>query len=456
VRIMRIPVLMQTGIRAAVAFAVFAVLSLGAMTAQATDIQRVVSPGGIEAWLVHETSVPVIAIDFAFRGGSNQDPTVKPGVAYQVAALLDEGAGELDGNQFHAMLQDQAIELSFRTQRDYFHGSLRVLGDRRDQGFEMLRLSLNEPRFEASAIERIRAQVLTLLRRETTSPNDIATRLWWRTAFPSHPYGLPTNGTLESAALISAEDLRDYKRRVLARDNLKVAVVGDIDPVSLGLALDRIFGALPAKAELTPIEQVSLQGLGEHVAVEIDVPQTVLLFGGRGVPRKDPDYIPAFIANHVLGGGSFSSRLYKEVRDKRGLAYTVYSSINTLDHTALATVATATRADRAAESVAVIEAEIRQLAEHGITQEELDKTKSFLKGSYALRFDTSAKLAGQLLAIQLEDLGIDYITRRNGLIDAVTLEDTQRAAKRLFEGGVLVTIVGKSQAAAPAPANQGG
>jgi zinc protease len=170
--------------------------------------------------------------------------------------------------------------------------------------------------------------------------------------------------------------------------------------------------------------------------------------------RKDPDYVAAFVVNHILGGGSFSSRLYKEVRDKRGLAYTVSSSINTLDHTALAIVATATRADRAAESISVIEDEIRKLAEHGITQQELDKTKSFLKGSYPLRFDTSTKLAGQLLAIQLEDLGIDYISRRNSLIDAVTLEDAQRVAKRLFEGGLLVTVVGKSQGVAKS--NQGG
>jgi zinc protease len=295
---------------------------------------------------------------------------------------------------------------------------------------------------------------MSLLRRETTSPNDIATRLWWRTAFPNHPYGRPLNGTLESTPLISADDLREYKRRAMARDNLKVAVVGDIDATSLGLVLDRIFGALPAKAELTPVESVSLQGIGQRVAVELDVPQTVLYFGGRGIARNDPDYIPAFVVNHILGGGSFSSRLYNEVRDKRGLAYSVSSSINTLDHTALAVVSTATRADRAAESIAVIEAEIRKLAEHGITQEELDKTKSFLKGSYPLRFDTSTKLAGQLLAIQLENLGIDYITRRNSLIDAVTLEDAQRAAKRLFEGGLLVTVVGKSQGVATP--NQGG
>jgi zinc protease len=454
VNIVKLLFRLHAGLCAAIALAVFALLSLGAITAQATPIQRVVSPGGIEAWLVHETSVPVIALDFAFRGGSSQDPAVKPGVAYQIAALLDEGAGELDGNQFHQMLQQQAIELSFRAQRDYLYGSLRMLGDRREQGIEMLRLALNEPRFETSAIERIRAQIMSLLRRETTSPNDIATRLWWRTAFPNHPYGRPMNGTLESTPLISADDLREYKRRAMARDNLKVAVVGDIDAATLGLVLDRIFGALPEKSELIPVETVSLQGLGQRVAVELDVPQTVLYFGGRGIARKDPDYIPAFLVNHILGGGSFSSRLYNEVRDKRGLAYSVSSSINTLDHTALATVATATRADRAAESIAVIEEEIRKLSEHGITQEELDKTKSFLKGSYALRFDTSTKLAGQLLAIQLEDLGIDYISRRNSLIDAVTLEDAQRVAKRLFEGGLLITVVGKSQGVATP--NQGG
>ena len=423
--------------------AAFAAVIMSHASARATTIERVVSPGGIEAWLVQEPSVPLIAVDFAFKGGAGQDPATKPGVGYMTSALLDDGAGELDARAFHQLLEEQAVELRFSTGRSHVLGSVRMLKERQEQGFDLLRLALTAPRFDADAIERARAQIISGLRRETTSPNDIANRLWWKTAFPDHPYGRPTNGTLESVPMISADDLKTYARRVLARDTLKVAVVGDIDAATLGKTLDRVFGALPAKAQLNPVSVVTMQAIGRRIVVELDVPQAVLTFGGVGLARKDPDFITAFVVNHILGGGSSSSRLYDEVREKRGLAYGVYSYLLPLDHAALVMAGTATRADRAGETLNIIEAEIRRLANEGPSAAELAKAKAFLKGSYALRFDTSTKIAGQLLQIQLDDLGIDYINKRNALIDAVTLTDARRVAKRLFNGDFLVTVVGR-------------
>ncbi len=411
--------------------------------AQATTIERVVSPGGIEAWLVREPAVPVIAMDFSFRGGSNQDPVTKSGLAYMVSSMLDEGAGDLDANAFNRLMQENALELRFNASRDHFSGSVRVLRDRQAQSFDLVRLALTAPRLEAEALERVRAQVLSSLRRETTSPGDIATRLWWKTAFPNHPYGRPNNGSLESVPLLTPDDLRSYVKRVFARDNLKVAVVGDIDAATLGPLLDRVFGALPAKSNLSPVPQAPPQAAGRRIVVDLDVPQAVLSLGGTGISRKDPDFIPAFIVNHILGGGSFSSRLYNEVREKRGLAYGVYSYLLPLDHSALFMSSTQTRADRAGEALDLIEAEIRRMAAEGPTEDELAKAKAYLKGSYALAFDTSTKIAGALLAIQTAELGIDYIDKRNGLIDAVTIADTKRVAKRLAAGGLLVTVVGR-------------
>ena len=176
--------------------AAIAALLVLAPAAQAATIERIVSPGGIEAWLVREKSVPLLAMQFAFRGGANQDPAIKPGVANMVAALLDEGAGELDAKGYQQRMADNAIEIGFHAQRDQFQGSMRVLRERLDEGIDLMRLALTAPRFDEEPIERTRAQVLSGLRRETTSPNEIANRLWWRTAFPSHPYGRPVNGTL--------------------------------------------------------------------------------------------------------------------------------------------------------------------------------------------------------------------------------------------------------------------
>jgi zinc protease len=376
-----------------------AALSLAAApAADATTIERVVSPGGIEAWLVRETAVPLIALDFAFVGGSEQDPADKPGVANMAASLWDEGAGDLDAQAYHARLDDKAIQLSFGAGRDRVRGS--------------------------------------------TTPNDIASRTFWHAAFPDHPYGQPVSGTPASIAAISIDDLRSYTARVLARSQLKIAIVGDIDAATAGPLLDRTFGALPATPTLNAVADVTMQGLGRRIVVPLDVPQAVVTFGTTGIARNDPDFMAAYIVNYILGGGSFSSRLYREVREKRGLAYGVSDNLTWLDHTAMLVGGTATRSAVTGEALGIIEAETRRLAQDGPTAQELADAKSYLDGSYALALDTSAKIAGQLVQLQIDNLGIDYIDRRSELIGAVTLDDTKRVAKRLLDAGFLETIVG--------------
>jgi zinc protease len=425
------------------AMAVFVVLAVSAVPALATTIERVVSAGGIEAWLVHEPAVPLIAIDFAFAGGAAQDPVGKAGTANLVASMLDEGAGDLDSKTFHARLERKAIELAFQAQRDTFRGTLRTLTENRDEAFEYLRLSLTAPRFDPTDVEIIRGQIVSTVRRATTSPSDIANQRWWETAFPHHPYGRAVDGTLESVPAITIADLKDYSRRVLARSNLKIAIVGDIDAETVKVMLDRVFGGLPAQPVLALVADVSPQGLGRRVVASLDVPQTVVVFGGPGIARKDPDFMAAYIVNQILGGGAFSSRLFQEVREKRGLAYSVSESLLWLNHTALFLGGTATRADRAAETVDLIEKEIHRLAENGPTADELAKAKAYLNGSFALNLDTSSKIASLLVQLQLDDIGIDYFTRRPQLIGAVTLDDARRVAKRLLDSGLLVTVVGR-------------
>jgi zinc protease len=430
-------------LRATIMLLAAVALSFAVAPAQAMKIERVISPGGIEVWLVRDSGVPLVAVDFAFLGGSAQDPQDKAGVANLMASLLDEGAGPLDSKAFHELLERKAIELGIRAGRDYIRGTMRTLKQNRDEAFDSLRLALNEPRFDTEAIERIRAQTLARLRRETTAPNDIASRNWWGTAFPGHPYGRQVHGTLDAVPSITADDLKSYARRVLARDTLKIAIVGDIDAETVGRLVDRTFGGLPAKAELKPVADAVPQGLGRRIVVELDVPQAVVTFGGPGVARNDPDFMAAYVVNHILGGGSFSSRLYREVREKRGLAYGISTSLVWLSHAAVLLGATATQADATGETIKVIEAEYRRLAEEGPTEEEFLKTKTYLKGAFALGLDTSSKIAAQLVQMQVDDLGIDYVERRGALIDAVTLADAKRVAKRLLDPGILVTVVGR-------------
>jgi zinc protease len=440
---MMAPALPRSIVRRAVV--AFLALPLLAAPALATTIERVVSPGGIEAWLVHEPAVPMIAIDFAFVGGAAQDAAGKGGTASLVASLLDEGAGDLDAKTFHARLERKAIELGFQAERDTLRGTLRTLTENKDEAFDYLRLAVTQPRFDQSDVEVIRAQILSMLRRATTSPTDIANLRWWQVAFADHPYGRPVNGTLESVPTVTIADLEDYTHRVLARGNLKVAVVGDIDAEAVKVMLDRVFGGLPAQPDLKPVPNVSPQGLGRRIVVKVDVPQAVVAFGGPGIARKDPDFMAAYIVNHILGGGAFSSRLYQEVREKRGLAYSVYDSLVWLNHSALFLGGTATRADRAGETLEVIDKEIHRLAEEGPTADELAKAKAYLNGSFVLNLDTSSKIAALLVQLQLDGLGIDYFVRRPEMINAVTLEDARRVAKRMLDTGMLVTVAGRPE-----------
>jgi zinc protease len=430
---------------AAATFATALVVAIAGTLAPAAamTIERVVSPGGIEAWLVRDSTLPLIALELAVRGGADQDTADKPGVANLAVSLLDEGAGPFDAKAFQQRLEGKAIELSFRAGRDYMRGSLRTLKENGQEAFDYLRLALTEPRFDTEALERSRAQILSRLRRETMSPNDLASRNWWATAFPGHPYGVPVSGTLESVARLGVDELRDYVRRVLARDNIKIAIVGDIDAESAARMLDRTFGGLPPKAQLRSVAAIAPQGLGRRIVVPLDVPQAVVNFGSAGIRREDPDFMAAYIVNHILGGGSFTSRLYREVREKRGLAYGVSGSLVWLNHAAVLIGSTATRADATGETIDIIEREIRRLAAEGPTQEELDKAKAYLKGSFALGLDTSNRIASQLLQMQIDKLGMDYIERRPALIDAVTLADAKRVAKRLLDAGLLVTVVGR-------------
>ncbi|MGB7176917.1 MAG: pitrilysin family protein [Xanthobacteraceae bacterium] len=431
-----------TALIAPLAFAAFAV------PAGATTIERVVSPGGIVAWLVHEPAVPMIAVDFAFAGGAAQDPLGKGGTANFVASLLDEGAGDLDSKAFSDRLERKAIEMSFSAERDSVRGGLRTLTENRDEAFDLLRLALTAPRFDASDVDLNRAQLLSILRRQTTSPGDIASQRWWQTAFEGHPYGRPVNGTQESLQGITVDDLKTYARKVLARQNLKVAVVGDIDAETLKPILDRVFGALPEKPDLVAIENVTPQGLGRRIDINLDVPQTVVDFGGPGIARKDPDFMAAYLINHILGGGSSDSRLYQEVREKRGLVYSIADSLIWLDHSAILIGGTATRADRANETVDLVQKEIHRFAEDGPTAAELTEAKNNLNSSFALNLDTSSKIASLLVQLQLDGLNTDYFTKRPDMINAVTLDDARRVAKRLLNSGLLVTVVGKSQAVA--------
>ena len=409
----------------------------------ATRVETVTSPGGIAAWLVRQTQLPILAIDFAFRGGATQDDPARAGTAAMAAAMLDEGAGPLDMAAFANALDDRAIEMSFSAGRETFSGSLRCLTEHQDEAARLLALALTAPRFDRTPMERIRQSLLSGARQATTNPNSIASETFWATAFPGHPYGRRPAGTEQTVAAIAREDLQRFHGAVLARDTLKVAVVGNITADALGPLLDRVFGALPARSSAVPVPPATMQGLGTRRVMPLDVPQTAISFGLPGLKRDDPDFITAFVLLQILGGGS-SSRLFQEVREKRGLAYSVSASLSPFDVMGLVSGGTSTRNDRAAESLAVIAAELARMGANGPDETERRAAQRFLVGSWALRFDTSNAIAGNLLRLQQDGFAPDYLDRRNSLIEAVTLDDLARVARRLFaDPRPLVVAVGQ-------------
>jgi len=443
---LRVPPLL---LRHGAGLAVAALIVSAAQAEVATmKIERVTSPGGIEAWLVESHDNPLIAMRFAFRGGAAQDPQDKEGLAYFISAMMDEGAGELDAVAFQERAQALAMRMDFDASRDVMLGNVQTLSANKDEVFDLVRLALSKPRFDEDAVERVRAQILAGLKFDENDPETVASLAWDRLAFQNHPYGRPIKGTRATSAAISRDDLKGYADRVFARDKLVISVVGDIDAETLGKTLDHVFGDLPLHSVLSPVADANPPLGPTREIIEMDVPQSVAQFGHRGIARKDDDFIAAYVLNYIIGGGGFSSRLMEEVREKRGLAYSVHSNIFPYQHGAVFVGNVATKNEAVGQSLEVIESELRRLAEQGPTADELDSAKSYLTGAYALRFESSSSIANQLLWIQIEDLGIDYVNRRNELVEAVTLDDIRRVAKRLIEADRLITtIVGKPVAA---------
>ena len=426
--------------------AIVVAIGASATTAYAVEIERVVSEGGIEAWLVEDHSVPIIAVSVAFDGGAALDPAGKEGLAEMVSSLLDEGAGEIESQSFQQRLADLSISLRFDGNKDHFQGRLRTLSRNRDEAFDLLRLALNEPRFDDEPVERIRSQILSIIARRANDPDRIAGRVFWSTVLADHAYGRPNRGDADTVQAITIEDLRGFVDRRLARDNLTIGVVGDITPAILSALLDSTFGALPADSSPVAVPEVMAQAGGEVILVERDVPQSTVILGQQGLKRDDPDFYAAYIMNHILGGGSFTSRLHDEVREKRGLAYSVYSYLNIWDHAGLVVAGLGTANKNVRESIDVVRAEWARMRDGDVSEKDLDTAKRSLTGSYALRFETTRSIARTLVGIQLAELGIDYIDRRNGLIDAVTLADIRRVAARLLDpDNLTIVIVGQPE-----------
>jgi zinc protease len=424
--------------------------------AAAMTIDRVVSPGGITVWLVQDHTIPAVDVEFTFRGGgAAPEAKGKEGSANLLSDMLLEGAGDLDSPQFQGRLEDLSIELGFNAGFDSFEGSLKTLTENLDTAVGLLHDALTQPRFDAPDLARVKTRVQTALRRSREEPRTIAGEAWMASAFPDQPYGRPLRGSVESVEALTADDLRAFLRAHIGRDNLVVGAAGDITPEAVGKLVDRIFEGLPAQSAPLALADTTPRNLGQTIVIRRAVPQSIVTFGEAGIKRNDPDFYAATLVNYILGGGGFNSRLTNEVREKRGLAYSVYTYLAPYDHFGLVMGGTATENARVAQSISVLRDVWKKMHDEGPTERELANAKTYLTGSFPLQFDSTTQIARLLVSLQYDNLGIDYIDRRKVLINGVTLADAKRVAQRLLDPArLLMVVVGEPAGMAATPSDK--
>jgi zinc protease len=409
------------------------------------DIAPVTTPSGLEAWLVEERSIPFIAVDLIFEGGATLDPENALGATALMAALLNEGAGEMDAQSFAIATEELAARISFDAGRDTVSVSAQFLTETAPEAIALLNTALTQPRFDEDALERVRAQMVASLRRDALDPNTIASRAFAEAAFPGHPYARPSEGTPESVAALTRDDLIAAHQGAIARDRVHIGVAGDIDAATLAPLLDALFEGVPEAG-------ASIPGRAEFAAepgitrVPFEGPQSVVAFGHRGIPRDDPDFTTAFVVNEIVGGGRFGTRLMFELREQRGLTYGVgaFLASGFLGESYQGRLS-ASNAD-VGQVVDLIRAEWEKLVAEGVTEGELDRIKTYLTGAYPLRFDGNGAIAGIMASMQFQGFDIDYVNIRNDLINAVTLEEANAVAQRLYRPDELrFVIVGQPE-----------
>jgi zinc protease len=422
-----------------------AVILLAAAPASAATIQNIDLGKKAEVWFTEDHTVPIVAFSIALPAGSAYDPAGQAGLAAFTGAMIDEGAGGLDSKAFHEALANRAINFSARAERDYLTISISTLKENVPEALHLLQLALTRPRFENEALQRVRAQIIQSLQQDQVEPQRLAARGFAREFFGGHAYAHPVTGEINSISSITAADLRNFSRAYWTKSGLKVAVAGDITAPVLAKLLGETF--LPVSgATPPPLPNVGRLGSpGVHV-VPLPVPQPTAVFGLPGIMRADPDFIPGYVANYIVGGGGFSSRLTDEVRVKRGLTYGISTSLTAYNKASILQGSVATRADAIRQTVQVVKDTLAEFAANGPTQQELDDAKTYLTGSFPLAFASNSGTAVQLGTFQRQNLDIGYVARRNSLIQAVTLADVKRVSKHLFDPARLTVVIGGSPA----------
>lgn len=407
------------------------------------QIRRVITKSGIEAWLIEEKSAPSIAMSVVFKGGRASDPKRLTGISSLATDLMTEGAGRLKSEQFQEILAEKAIGISFGASTDTLSAGLETLRSNKEEAFELFHLALTQPRFDRKDIRRLKDRMYTSIQARKGNPNALAGERWAKLVYKNHPYAelLPTEKTVRA---ITRSNLRSFVKNRFARDNMVIGVAGNISAEELEPLLEKTFADLPAKAKYREIPPYTPELSARVDVLTMDIPQSAVLFGHQGFARNDPDFYAAMLVNYSFGGGSFASRLFTEVREKNGLAYSVGTGLSPSQASPMFIGSVGSDNAKLAGAIDIIRREWQKMAENGPTEEELKDAKTYLTGSFPLSFTSSGGLASFLASMQYNELGIDYLKNRNDILNAVTPQQAKDAAARLLQpDSLFFVVVGK-------------
>lgn len=414
---------------------------LAAPASAEIKVQDLTTPDGINLWLVEDHTIPFVALEMRFRGGASLDLPEKRGATNLMTGLLEEGASDMDSREFARQVEALAAGFSYNVSDDRLSVSARFLTENRDSAVALLRESLVNPVFNQKSIDRVRGQVNSIIESDLKDPRAIVARTFDAQTFGDHPYATSKNGTLDSVAGLTRDDIVAAHRAALVRDRLYVAAVGDITAEELTALVAQLTDGLPASSdvELPGVADTHLPG--GITVVDYATPQSVVTFAQPGIDRDHPDFFAAYLLDQILGGGGFESRLMQEVREKRGLTYGVYSYLVDKDGAQLWMGQVASANDRVAQAIEVIKDEWQKMRDSGVTAQELEDAKTYMTGAYPLRFDGNTPIANIAVEMQLEGLPTDYIATRNDRVNAVTLEQINRIARDLLDPETLTFVV---------------
>ncbi|MDA0782060.1 MAG: pitrilysin family protein [Rickettsiales bacterium] len=405
-------------------------------------VEEVVSKGGYKAWVIEDDYLPIVSVKITFtKSGVAYDYEGKEGLAYMVSGLLDEGAGGISSLDYRKKLEELATSISFNADKDNFHVSIKTLKENLEESLKLVNLTLTKPDFKPDAVERIRNQILVIIEKQKENPRYVASRKFDETIFVNHPYGKSKFGTPESIKSLKRDDFISFVNNNFTDENIVISVVGDVKKKQVADLLDKYLKIPSASKEIKAFPKIVINDNGERVDIPKDITQSVVLFGAKGVKRNDEDFYPAYIMNHILGGGGFESRLMDVVREKNGLAYTIYSYLDIYSEAGLFSGYVGTDGTKVNQSIDLIKSEIKKMQEKGVTEQELNDAKDYLINSFPLKMTKNENLAEFLSVMQTENLGIDFLEKRNGYVKDVTTQQIKQVAKRLLDVNKMTFVV---------------